>query len=172
MRFRPSSAGSKKCTISGKPTERLTNKISTFNICRHTLHQQKHKLSLKCRIKRCTLAYVSFNTFKDHHHIYHPSILFKCPSCGKSFSTPSTWRNYKYGCTRQKLYRCTSCRKQFLFNSTLRQHNRMHTCQKLFKCFHGKCNKRYKHPQDLERHIASHQATRYNCDMCDKSFTQ
>ena len=31
---------------------------------------------------------------------------------------------------------------------------------------------RYKHPQDLEWHIATHQAVKFECDMCDKSFSQ
>ena len=91
MRFRSLTTHSKKCTISGRPTQWLISKTSTFNISRHNLYRHKQKLSLKCRIKGCTLAYVSFNMFKDlnaHHHIYHPSILFKCPSCGKSFATP------------------------------------------------------------------------------------
>ena len=114
MRFRSLSTHSKKCTISGRPTQRLISKTSTFTIRSHNLHRRKQKLSLKCRIKGCTLAYVSLNMFKDlnaHHHIYHPSILFKCPSCGKSFATPSTWRNHKYGCTRQKLFKCNSRKK-------------------------------------------------------------
>ena len=114
MRFRSLTTHSKKCTISGRPTQRLISKTSTFTIRSHNLCRRKQKLSLKCRIKGCTLAYVSFNTFKDlnaHHHIYHQSILFKCPSCGKSFATPSTWKNHKYGCTRQKLFKCNSCRK-------------------------------------------------------------
>ena len=113
MRFRSLSTQGKKHIISGRPTQRIVS-ITSVSIHRHTLCRRKPKLRLKCRIKRCTLAYVSFNTFKDlnaHHHIYHPSILFKCPSCGKSFATPSTWKNHKYGCTCQKLYKCKSCRK-------------------------------------------------------------
>ena len=137
MRFRSLPTQGKKCIISGRPMAQIVS-ITSVSIRRHILCRRKLKLKLKCRIKRCTLAYVSFNTFKDlnaHHHIYHPSILFKCPSCGKSFATPSTWKNHKYGCTHQKLYKSKSCIKRFLFNSTLCQHNRSHTCQKLFKCF-------------------------------------
>ena len=113
MRFRLLSTHSKKRIISGRPTQQHVS-ITSISIQRHILRRQKQKLSLKCRIKRCILAYVSFNTFKDlnaHHHIYHPSILFKCPSRGKLFATPSTWKNHKYGCTHQKLYKCNSCRK-------------------------------------------------------------
>ena len=113
MRFRSLSTQSKKRIIRERPTQRQVS-ITSISIQRHILRRQKHKLRLKCRIKRCTLAYVSFNTFKDlnaHHHIYHPSILFKCPSCGKLFATPNTWKNHKYGCSRQKLYKCNSCKK-------------------------------------------------------------
>ena len=174
MRFKSVSTQNRKHIIRGRPTQRLVS-VSTLTIRKHILRRQKPKLSLKCRIKGCSLAYVSFKTYKDlnaHHHIYHPNILFKCPSCKKGFTTPSTWKNHKYGCSQQKLYRCNSCNKQFLFSSTLRQHNRSHTCQKLFKCFHGKCQSRYKHPQDLERHIATHNVDRFECEMCHKFFSQ
>ena len=56
MRFRPLSTHSKKCTISGRPTQRLISKTSTFTIWGHNLCRCKQKLSLKCRIKGCTLA--------------------------------------------------------------------------------------------------------------------
>ena len=121
MRFRSLSTQGKKCIIRGRQTQQLVS-ISSLSIQRHILCRWKPKLRLKCRIKRCTLAYVSFKTYKDlnaHHHIYHPSILFKCSSCGKLFATPSTWKNHKYGCSHQKLYKCNSCNKRFLFNSTL-----------------------------------------------------
>ena len=111
MRFRPLSTHTKKCTISGRPTQRLISKTSTFTIRSHNLRRCKQKLSLKCRIKGCTLAYVSFNMFKDlnaHHHIYHPSILLKCPSCGKLFATPSTWRNHKYGALTKSYLNATA----------------------------------------------------------------
>ena len=174
MRFKSVSTCNRKHIIRGRPTQQLVS-ISTLTIQKHILRRQKPQLSLKCRIEGCSLAYVSFKIYKDlnaHHHIYHPNTLFKCPSCKKGFTTPSTWKNHKYGCGRQKLHRCNSCNKRFLFSSMLRQHNRSHTCQKLFKCFHGKCQSRYKHPQDLERHIASHSADRFECEMCDKFFSQ
>ena len=130
---------------------------------------------MKCRTKNCSMAYVSFKTHKDlnaHHHIYHPNILFKCHSCKKRFSTPSTWKNHKYGCSRQKLYNCNSCNKRFLFSSMLRQHIRCHISQKLFKCFYGKCQRRYKYPQDLDHHIAMHSLAKFGCEICDKTFSQ
>ena len=174
MRFKSASTQNRRHIIRGRPTQQLVS-ISTLTIWKHILRRRKPQLSLKCRIKGCSLAYVSFKTYKDlnaYHHIYHPNTLFKCPSCKKGFTTPSTWKNHKYGCDRQKLHRCNSCNKRFLFSSMLRQHNRSHTCQKLFKCFHGKCQSRYKHPQDLECHIATHNVDRFECEMCDKFFSQ
>ena len=161
-----------KHVIRGKPTQRL---VSSLAIRKHVLRKQKPQLRLKCRTKNCSMAYVSFKTHKDlnaHHHIYHPNILFKCHSCKKRFSTPSTWKNHKYGCSRQKLYNCDSCNKRFLFSSTLQQHIRCHISQKLFKCFYGKCQRRYKYPQDLDHHIATHSSAKFGCEMCDKIFSQ
>ena len=172
MRFTSVPKHDRKHVIRGKPTQRL---VSSLTIWKHVLRKRKPQLRLKCRTKNCSMAYVSFKTHKDlnaHHHIYHPNILFKCHSCKKRFSTPSTWKNHKYGCSRQKLYNCDSCNKRFLFSSTLQQHIRCHISQKLFKCFYGKCQRRYKYPQDLDRHIATHSLAKFGCEMCDKTFSQ
>ena len=90
MRFKSVSTQNRKHIIRGRPTQRLVS-VSTLTIWKHILRRQKPQLRLKCRIKGCTLAYVSFKTYKDlnmHHHIYHPNILFKCPSCKKSIYHP------------------------------------------------------------------------------------
>ena len=148
--------------------------IHTFKVRRHTLCQHKHKTYLKCRVRGCRLAYVTFNKVKDlntHHQIYHSNVLFKCQKCGKSINTPSTWRNHKY-CEKPKLHKCDSCSKYFLFKNTLRQHKRSHISQKLFKCFYGGCNRHYKHPQYLKRHTATHQQVKLDCELCDKTFGQ
>ena len=100
-RFKSVSTQNRKHIIRGRPTERLVS-VSTLTLRKHILRRRKPQLSLKCRIKGCSLAYVSFKTYKDlnaHHHIYHPNTLFKCPSCKKGFTTPSTWKNHKYGCS-------------------------------------------------------------------------
>ena len=43
---------------------------------------------------------------------------------------------------------------------------------KLFECFHGSCGHKYKHPQDLTRHVRSHLDKNFECDFCHKRFSE
>ena len=90
MRFKSVSTQNRKRIIRERPTQLLVS-VSTLTIRKHILRRQKPQLRLKCRIKGCSLAYVSFKSYKDlnaHHHIYHPNILFKCLSCKKRIYHP------------------------------------------------------------------------------------
>ena len=62
--------------------------------------------------------------------------------------------------------------KYFLFESTLKQHRCCHKKARLFSCIFGSCHQSYKHPQDLNHHVAMHQQITFNCELCDKMFTQ
>ena len=59
-----------------------------------------------------------------------------------------------------------------MFFSKLQQHRRVHIKQKLYRCFYGGCTKCYKHPQDLNRHTASHFSKKLECPLCDYSSNQ
>ena len=146
----------------------------TFSLRRHILQKKKYKTYLKCRVAACPLAYITFNTVKSlntHHTLYHPNITYKCKNCNTTVMTPSSWKYHKY-CQKPKLVTCDICNKKFTYSSRMRQHRRSHMTQKHFKCFHGKCNKVYKHPQDLTRHTAMHMMVKYECELCDKRFKQ
>ena len=174
MTKRKISKGLKQQTISGHPSQLLTQQRHTFKVRKHILCRHKHKTYVKCRVKGCTIAYMTFNTVKDlntHHQIYHSNIVYKCHQCKKIINTLSTWRFHKY-CQKPKVYKCDNCNKQFMFRSKLKQHRCKHILQKLFKCFYGGCNRSYKHPQDLKRHTATHQQIKFECEMCDKTFGQ
>ena len=163
----------KKWLISGHPSK-INVPTYSFQIRRHTLRRHHQRIYLKCRVRGCTLAYTSFKRLKDlntHHRIYHPLIYYKCRHCRKRIYTPSTWRFHQY-CQRPKLKKCTGCKKFFLFESTLKQHRHCHNKIKMFRCIFGCCQQSYKHPQDLNRHVAMHQETTFNCELCDKTFTQ
>ena len=163
----------KKWLISGQPSK-LFARNYVFQVHRHILRKHCHHIYIKCRVKGCNLAYVSFNRVKDlnaHHQLYHPNSHYKFHQCKKTVHTPSTWRYHQY-CQCPRLHKCGDCNKFFLFKSTLEQHHRSHISQRLFKCFHGGCYMRYKHPQDLSQHAATHQQITYDCDSCDKTFKQ
>ena len=159
--------------ISGHPSKLLALNY-VFQVCRHILRKHHHCIYIKCRVKGCNLAYVSFNRVKDlnvHHWLYHPNSHYKCHQCKKTVHTPSTWRYHQY-CQHPKLHKYGDCNKFFLFKSTLKQHCHRHISQRLFKCFHGGCYVSYKHLQDLSRHAAMHQQITFECDLCDKTFKQ
>ena len=163
----------KKRLISGHPSK-LNEPTYSFHIRSLILRRHRRRLYLKCRVRGCTLAYTSFKRLKDlntHHRIYHPLIYYNCRHCRKCIYTPSTWRFHQY-CQRPKLKKCTICNKFFLFESTLKQHRRSHSKIKMFRCIFGRCSQSYKHPQDLNQHVASHQDITFNCELCDKTFTQ
>ena len=71
-----------------------------------------------------------------------------------------------------KQYKYNVCDQSFVYQSKLKQHKRRHTKLKMYKCFHGGCNKKYRHPQDLIRHIQSHQKKSFECDFCEKKFAE
>ena len=166
-------SGYKTQIISGQPSK-LFARTFVFQVRRHILWKHHHRLYIKCRVKGCNLAYVTFNRIKDlnaHHWLYHPHLHYKCLQCKKIVHTPSTWRYHQYY-QHPRLQKYDDCHKLFLFKSTLKQHCHRHISQRLFKCFHGGCHMSYKHPQDLGRHAAMHQQITFNCDLCDKTFKQ
>ena len=174
MTKRKINKGLKWRTISGHLSQLPTQQRHTFKVRMHILHKHKHKTYMKCRVKGFALACITFNTIKDlntHYQIYHGNIVYKCHKCKKIINTLSTWRFHKY-CQKPKVYKCDNCNKQFMFRSKLKQHRHKHISQKLFKCFYGGCNRSYKHPQDLERHTFTHQQIKFECEMCDKTFSQ
>ena len=163
----------KRRLISGRPSKLLAPNYM-FQVRRHILWKHCHRIYIKCRVKGCNLAYISFNRVKDlkvHHQLYHHNSLYKCRQCKKTVHSPSTWRFHQY-CQCPELHKCDDCSKYFLFKSTLKQHRCRHISQRLFKCFHWGCYMSYKHPQDLSRHTAMHQQITFECELCDKSFKQ
>ena len=113
----------KRRIISGQPSKLLALNYM-FQVRRHILRKHRCRIYIKCRVKGCNLAYISFNRVNDlnmHHRLYHPNSLYKCHQCKKTVHTPSTWRFHQY-CQCPKLHKCDDCSKYFLFKSTLKQH--------------------------------------------------
>ena len=154
--------------------KRVIKRVHIFNVQSHVLKRRHLKAYLKCRVPGCCMAYVTFNSVRSisaHHLLHHPSVTYRCPKCTKVALTPNSLRLHMY-CHEDKQFQCEVCRKKFVYQSKLKQHKCMHTIMKKYECFHGGCNKKYKHPQDLIRHILIHQDKSYECDFCDKKFAE
>ena len=70
MAKRKLNKGQKWCTISGHLSQLPTQQRPMFKVRRHILCKHKHKTYMKCRVKGCALAYITFNTVKalNTHH--------------------------------------------------------------------------------------------------------
>ena len=77
----------------------------------------------------------------------------------------SNVRDHRY-VHRYSPFKCLQCQRTFPFKSGVNNHRRAHLSQKLFKCFAGRCQKAYKHPQDLHRHVKSHLRAAFWCSKC------
>ena len=154
--------------------KRVIRRVHIFKVQSHVLKRRHLKAYLKCRVPGCCMAYVTFNSVRSisaHHLLHHPSVTYRCPKCTKVALTPNSLRLHMY-CHEDKQFQCEVCRKRFVYQSKLKQHKHMHTTMKKYECFHGGCNKKYRHPQDLIRHIQIHQDKTYECDFCDKKFVE
>ena len=110
--------------ITGCPSEQTNTKQFTFQLCRHVLQKRKSKITLRCQVKGCKLAYRIFSSVKDHnthHRVYHSTIKYHCTNCQKYLATPSTyrWHRYTHG---PESYKCSTCNKTFTYKSKLHQH--------------------------------------------------
>ena len=62
--------------ISGQASKLIAPNY-VFQVCRHILWKHCCRIYIKCRVKGCNLAYISFNRVKDlnaHHQLYHPNL--------------------------------------------------------------------------------------------------
>ena len=58
----------KKRLITGRPSKLVDptpTPVGRLHVHRHILRRHRHRIYLRCRVKGCTLAYISFNRIKD-----------------------------------------------------------------------------------------------------------
>ena len=157
-----------------KPKLRKSGRSATrsrFDISVYGIKRKKKRTYIACKIPGCSSKFPSVREWNSHHRLVHRGTLLKCNVCMKKFNTPSFLRDHAYVHSKSN-YKCEKCDKNFPFKSLYRIHVRTHLRSKIYKCFAGSCNKEYKWPQDLHRHILTHLQKRYNCNMCDYSNTQ
>jgi KRAB domain-containing zinc finger protein len=107
-----------------------------------------------------------------NHTSEHP---FQCKECGKSYSSPNSFRFHQairdrvYKKQMKRVFTCHMCGKTFTSKSSLNMHINIHTGERPFKC--KICNKAFTQKGGLVQHIVYHTNLRsYECTLCGKAF--
>ena len=70
LQTKPKTVKHKKITVKERPSKPKTNYRHEFSLRKHVLRKHRSKMYLKCRVKRCPMAYVTFSTVRNltaHH---------------------------------------------------------------------------------------------------------
>ena len=105
------------------------------------------------------MAYITFHTVWSataHHQWHYHTVTYKCSKCAKIMPTPNSLRLHLYY-HQPKPYRCDTQTASQEAHQT-----------KAIPLLSWGCNHKYKHPQDLTRHIETHQQKHYECNFCKK----
>lgn len=81
-------------------------------------------------------------------------------------TVPSTSPPTKRGCNNIKKNVCIYCDRSFRKPSDLERHVLTHTNERLYKCERAGCVKSFKLKNTLERHLSTHERQTFTCTMC------
>ncbi|XP_066272160.1 zinc finger and BTB domain-containing protein 17-like isoform X2 [Branchiostoma lanceolatum] len=101
--------------------------------------------------------------WKDEHG------SFTCETCGKLFTSRSSYKQHMYGHRSGKRHTCKFCSKRFTYASHLQNHMSVHSVDRPHKC--PQCPSSFKRKDQLKFHQRIHSGFRpYQCKLCDKTF--
>ena len=126
---------------------------------------KRRKYSFYCPIVGCKGTFVTVKNWNLHHLRKHYEVKYQCSTCLKWIKTPNRFNEHKYT-HREARFKCGRCSKTFYFESSLKLHKHIHKRYKTYRCFSKDCNKIYKWPQDLLRHVKNHLGRNLHCKDC------
>eukprot|EP00457_Paulinella_chromatophora_P003229 gb/GEZN01003235.1/.p1 GENE.gb/GEZN01003235.1/~~gb/GEZN01003235.1/.p1 ORF type:complete len:527 (-),score=32.81 gb/GEZN01003235.1/:622-2202(-) len=93
-----------------------------------------------------------------------------CPMCNRTFSNSGNLRQHVRKHNKEQ-FTCPECHRNFSSKSHLVRHAAVHTGN-LYYCNHSQCDKSYTSPDNLRRHMRSHDIdlNRGFCPECNRSF--
>ncbi|XP_060126909.1 uncharacterized protein LOC118081299 [Zootoca vivipara] len=96
--------------------------------------------------------------------------LYRCPVCGKCYSTRPVLARHQRTHTGERPYQCSECGRRFAQCIDLKNHQRVHTGEKPYVC--SECGKSFKHHSSLTAHEKIHTGNKsYACLECRSSFS-
>lgn len=139
-------------------------------------HRVVHRSQYRCN--RCAYIAPSERILREHQSRHEHQKQFQCPICNQWFSTSwclSRHRKSKHDNIRHA-YKCNVCDAIFTRFDDLKTHANVHntapgggngTRERLVCDVCGLC---YKGRRSLKNHIRKHNAPRFHCSTCQKSF--
>lgn len=126
-------------------------------LCKEVLYKCSH----------CRKSFTELKKLQIHQQAHERA--FGCNWCGKGFYQSADLRRHLRTHTGERPYLCTWCSKSFSQRSNLRRHVRIHTGERPYRC--AQCERSFSDSHTLKKHQRKHYDERYNCSLCNQSFT-
>ena len=143
---------------------------SNFTVTTHGLVKQKKVWNFKCKLCNCVTT--SCKELNDHHKTRHDKV--SCPTCNKTFNTPSSLDRHVYSHKEDLKHGCEHCDKVSAFESQYDSHMVIHRKLATLKCNKSLpngsiCDKWFKRARELKKHMKVHDNFLWKCTDCQYS---
>lgn len=151
--------------------------------CSHQYHATMESRYLNTPVKASSQTYHQAATEEEDIDVTGED-LYNCAHCSMQFSSKSGFLEHQNKHMIEKPFKCELCGKTFALRRYLKEHERRHRLKLVaqskdhlpdikFRC--AQCTREFNTSQDLSLHMrlhAEHEAGRFRCDMCYKSFSR
>uniref|UniRef100_A0A8D8V7Q0 Zinc finger protein 585B n=1 Tax=Cacopsylla melanoneura TaxID=428564 RepID=A0A8D8V7Q0_9HEMI len=154
--------------------------LSMEQISTHKVQNNKTRIYidgvLKHRCSHCKEIFDETSEFKRHLAEAHQNVrdrsmskTYACRRCGATFNMKKLLRVHSNEVHNSVVnYECDTCARQFSYKSQLSRHLVSHSQERASVC--ELCGAAFTQPAGLYNHKFTHDATRYACTGCDKSY--